>query len=201
VHNLNQYNPFDPGYYYTNELRKFGFKQIGENVKIAKNCTIIGLGNISIGDNVRIDGNCVISASFGYLNLGSHIHIGGWVFLGCGSGIVISDFSGLSQRVSIYSCSDDYSGRSLTNPTVPDKFKIIKKGEVYLDRHVIIGAGSVLLPDITINEGSSVGALSLVSKSLDSWGIYIGIPAKKIKNRNKNLLELENLFLEDTNNV
>jgi galactoside O-acetyltransferase len=60
---------------------------------------------------------------------------------------------------------------------------------------VIIGANSVILPDVTINEGSSVGAMSLVNKTLNSWGIFCGVPVKKLKNRSKHLLKLEKEFL------
>lgn len=58
-------NPFDPGYYGSEELRRIGFKSVGENVRIARNCTIVGLKNVAIGDNVRIDGFCTIVASDG----------------------------------------------------------------------------------------------------------------------------------------
>jgi len=67
---------FDPGYYTENDLKGAGFKSIGRNVLIAKNCQIIGLENISIGNNVRIDGySTLIAAGKGYINLGSFIHI------------------------------------------------------------------------------------------------------------------------------
>lgn len=183
---------FDPGYYTESDLREAGFKSIGKNVSIAKNCTIIGLSNISIGDNVRIDGYCsIIAAGTGYVTLGSYIHIGGYCMLSAGDGIVMDDFSGLSQGVRIYSRTDDYSGKFLTNPTVPEKYTGITQGKVELKKHVIIGSGSVILPRITIGQGSSVGALSLVTKSLDDWGVYCGTPAKILKSRSKNLLKLE----------
>jgi len=184
-------NPFDTGYYDSDELRGFGFAAVGENVMVAKNCTIIGLPNISIGDNVRIDGLTTIAAARGYCRIGDFIHIGGGCYLACGGGINLADFTGLSQGVRIYSVSDDYSGRSLTNPTVPAEFQTTKSGTVITGKHVIIGSGGVILPNLTIGEGSSVGALSLVSRSLDAWGIYSGIPARLIKPRRKDLLEDE----------
>lgn len=49
---------FDPGYYSDADLKNAGFRKLGNNVSIAKNCTIIGIKNILIGDNVRIDGYC-----------------------------------------------------------------------------------------------------------------------------------------------
>lgn len=185
-------NPFNPGYYNEHDLKEAGFKAIGQNVQIARNCTIIGLENIEIGNNVRIDGYCsIIAAGSGWLKLGSFIHIGGYCLLSAGDGIHMEDFSGLSQGVRIYSRTDDYSGNHLTNPTVPGKYTGITRGTVTLGRHVIIGSGSVILPKVSIGEGSSVGALSLVTKSLESWGVFFGCPARRLKDRSKRLLELE----------
>ena len=191
-------NPFNQGYYNENELKEAGFKSLGHNVKIAKNCTIIGIENIEIGSNVRIDGYCTIVATgSGWLKLGSHIHIGSYCLLSAGDGIEMRDFSGLSQGVHIYSKTDDYSGRHLTNPTVPDKYTGVTGGTVVLEKHVIIGSGAVILPNVCIGEGTSVGALSLVTKNLKEWGIFFGSPAKRLKNRSKQLLDLENEFLND----
>lgn len=189
-------NPFDVGYFTEHELQAFGFKAVGKNVRIAKNCTIHGLHNISIGSNVRIDGYSTIVAGDGIgLTLGSFIHIGGYSLLSAGAGITMEDFSGLSQGVRIYSRTDDYSGRFLTNPTVDPRYTGVTEGPVVLGRHVIIGSGSVILPRVVIGEGSSVGALSLVSKSLDEWGVYFGTPAKRLKDRKKDLLDLEKNLL------
>jgi len=191
-------HPLNPGYFDENDLREFGFKGVGENVRIGRTCTIVGLENITIGNNVRIDGYCTISAAEGgLLTIGSFIHIGAYCSLLAGQGIHMADFSGLSQGVRIYSKSDDYSGRHLTNPTIPAKFAGASGGPVSLERHVIIGAGSIVLPKIIIGEGSAVGALSLVVKSLDSWGIYFGSPATRLKPRSKKLLTLEKQLAEE----
>jgi galactoside O-acetyltransferase len=114
------------------------------------------------------------------------------------------DFCGLAPGVLIFSGSDDYSGKKLTNPTVlAQKYlkKTIKRsdiggtfGKVILCKHVIIGANSVILPNLTIKEGSCVGALSLVTRRLASWGVYFGIPVKRLKDRSKNLLKLEKIY-------
>ena len=108
----------------------------------------------------------------------------------------MSDFSGLAPGVQIFSASDDYTGKKLTNPTVGKPYIGGKFGKVTLGKHVIIGAGSIVLPDVTIKQGSSVGALSLVNKDLEDWGVYFGIPVKKIKNRHKDILKLEKNFLK-----
>src|SRR5690606_7067539 len=192
-------NPFETGYYHEEELRSFGFKAIGDNVKISKNCTIAGLSNITIGDNVIIDAFCSIipNGPDGTLVLGSYVHIGGFCHILANDGIEIKDFSGLSQGVKIYSKTDDYSGRSLTNPTIPNKYKLVKKGKVVINEHVIIGANSIILPNVNIGAGASIGALSLVSTNLESWAMYFGNPLKKIAKRSDALLMKKEEFLKE----
>ncbi|MNG12785.1 dTDP-4-amino-4,6-dideoxy-D-glucose acyltransferase [compost metagenome] len=84
----------------------------------------------------------------------------------------------------------------MTNPMVPVEFTNVRHADVVIGRHVIIGAGSVVLPDVILEEGVAVGALSLVSKSCKAFGIYSGVPAKRIKERKTTLLELEGNFLQ-----
>ena len=192
-------NPFDQGYYNSNDLLEMGFKSVGKNVQIAKNCTIIGLENISIGNNVRIDGGVTFACASGYLEIGNHIHIGSNSFLLCSGGIEIKDFSNISQNVKIYSASDDVSGKHLTNPTIPKEFlNVIKKS--YIRATLFLGSSTVVLPGVNIGEGSSVGALSLVTKSLNDWGINAGIPCKRIKKRSEDLLLMEKSLLKKYDN-
>ena len=72
---------------------------------------------------------------------------------------------------------------------------------VVLEKHVIVGAGSVILPNVTLKEGSSVGAMSLITKNTKEWTIYAGIPAKELKERKKELLKLEQSLLKENENL
>lgn len=177
------------------QIQAMGFTAVGSNVQISDKASFYGVSRISLGSNVRIDDFCVLSAGVGGIQIGNHIHIAIYTALiGAGS-IKIEDFCNLSSRVSIYSSSDDYSGASLTNPTVPDTFKQVQHAPVHLSKHVIVGSGSVILPGITLEEGVAVGALSLVTKNCTAFGIYAGNPARRIKERKHDLLELERKFL------
>lgn len=177
-------------FYNEKDLCKTGFKKLGKNVRVHSRASIYGVKNISLGDNVRIDDFSIIIAT-GPVNIGSYVHIANFCYLGGTFGIDMEDFSGLSPKVMLFSSSDDYSGLNLTNPTVPIEHTGGKKGKIILKKHVIIGAGSIILPGCIVGEGTSVGALSLVTKPLDPWGVYSGIPAKRLKNRKKDLLKLE----------
>jgi acetyltransferase-like isoleucine patch superfamily enzyme len=185
---------FKKRYYNQDELRAAGVRTIGRNVRIHEDCNIHGLEHISFGSDVRIDAYVTIIAT-GQVTIGSYVHIASYCLLSGGEGISLGDFSGLSHGVRIYSRSDDYSGQSLTNPTVPASFTHVECGAVTVGRHVIIGSGSVILPGVTIEEGASIGALSLVTKSLPGWQMYFGAPARKIGPRSNQLLELEQQLL------
>lgn len=188
-------SPFNPGYATTEELRTLGFAAIGENVMIARNCTIIGLQNIAIADNVRIDGQTTLAVSKGHCRIGRNIHIGGGGHLACAGGLDIEDFANLSQGVRIYTVSDDYSGATMTNPTIPAEFTGVTLAPVRIGRHAILGSGSVVLPGADLGEGVALGALTLVTRPLAAWGIYAGVPARRLRDRQRNLLDLEARFL------
>jgi galactoside O-acetyltransferase len=139
---------------------------------------------------VRIDGYSILSAATGALRIGNNVHIGAFSYLVCKKGIKIGSYCTLSQGVRIYSVSDDYSGLTMTNPTIPSRYKSLAAGEVVLQEHVIIGSGTIILPNVTVGEGAAVGALSLIKVSLPEWGIYAGVPAKLVRSRRRDLLEL-----------
>ncbi|MGE5677214.1 MAG: acyltransferase [Pseudomonadota bacterium] len=184
-------------FYSETELQALGFRKVGKYVQISRHACFYQPDSISVGDHVRIDDFCILS---GRIDIGCFVHIAAYCGLYGNSGIVMKDFSGLSSRVSIYSVSDDYSGNYLTNPTVPDKYKDMISGEVILEKHVIIGAASVILPKVRIGEGTAVGSLSLVLKDLEPWKIYAGIPCRQIKDRSKGLLDLEKALNSELGN-
>lgn len=176
-------------------LREMGFLSVGEDVKVSAKASIYGASRISLGAHSRIDDFCVLSAGEGGIQIGRNVHIAVMCSLIGKARIELHDFAGLSSRVCIYSSSDDYSGESMTNPTVPEAFTHVDHRPVVLERHVIVGSGSVILPGVTIGEGTAVGALCLVAKDLEPFGIYAGSPLKRVKSRSRRLLELEKLYL------
>jgi acetyltransferase-like isoleucine patch superfamily enzyme len=178
-------------------LKSLGFKKLGKNVKISDKASIYNPEQMIIGDESRIDDFCVIS---GKVVIGKNVHIAVFCNVAGGeAGVTIEDFAGLAYGCHVFTQSDDYSGLNLTNPTVPDEFKSEIKRPVYIKRHSIVGVSSVIFPGVTLEEGSSVGAMSLVTKSTREWSIYFGIPAKRLKSRKTDLLELENIYISKKN--
>jgi len=177
----------DDSFLSLSELSKMPFKHVGSNVLISRKASFYGIKDIIIGNDVRIDDFCILS---GKIKLGNNIHISAQCALYGAMGIEMADFSGLSPGCKVFSTSDDFSGNLLVGPMVPAKFTNVKGGKVYINKYAQIGAGSIIFPGITVDEGVAVGAMSLVNKSLDPWGIYAGIPVQYIKERSKKIIEL-----------
>ncbi|HEY1807554.1 MAG TPA: acyltransferase [Acidobacteriaceae bacterium] len=172
-------------------LAKMRFASLGSRVSISDKASFYNCGNISLGDDVRIDDFCVISAGPGGIFLGNHIHIAvSSSLIGAGA-ITLGDFVNLSSRVAIYSSSDDFSGEWMTNPMIPSHLTGVIHSDVTLGRHVVVGSGSVILPGVVLGDGVAVGALTLIKRNCDPFGVYGGVPARKIGERKRRFLELE----------
>lgn len=182
-------------FYSREELEQAGFASLGIDVSIKRNCGLFFTQNMYIGSHVRIDDYSILVAS-GELHVGSYVHLASYCYIAASHGITFNDFCTLAPSVKIFSGSDDYTGEKLTNPTVGREFIGGPHGPVTLGKHVIIGTNSVVLPGVSLGEGASVGALSLVNRDLDPWMIYVGSPAKPLRARKKDLLALEEIVKE-----
>lgn len=173
-------------FYSETELKSMGFKQIGDNVKISKKASIYTPEDITIGSNVRIDDFTILS---GKIDIGNYVHISAYTALYGKYGIKIGNYCGCSPRSIIFSATDDFSGEYMISPMVPKEYTNIIGGTVILEDFVQLGANTIVMPKSVIHKGSVTGAFSFVNKDLEEWGIYAGIPAKRIKERSKNLLQ------------
>lgn len=172
-------------------------KKCGDNVIIGKTVRIRYPHLVEIGDNVIIDDFTYISTS---LKISSYVHIssGCKIIGGPDSSVEMKNFSTLSPNVVLSAGSDDYLN-GIATPLVDKKYKanaII--GKIVLDEHTIVGSNSTILPNVTLNKGSTVGANCVVNCDLQDWSLNVGIPTKKIKNRNKDeILRLEKDFFKE----
>ena len=76
---------------------------------------------ISIGDNSRIDDLCVVS---GKVSIGKNVHITPQCLIAGGlKGVEFHDYTTVAYGVKIFTQSDDYLGFTMTNSTIPAKYK------------------------------------------------------------------------------
>ena len=71
-------------------------------------------------------------------------------------GIEMLDFSGCAFGVSIVAQTDNYSGKYMTNPTIPTSLTGATGKTVVVGEHAIIGAKSLLLPGANIGNGAAI---------------------------------------------
>lgn len=176
------------------QLMNMGFRSLGRNVLISEKASIYGANRITIGNNVRIDDFTVLS---GDITIGRNVHVSVFCNISAGdAGVTFDDFSGLASGCHVFAESDDYSGQSLTNPTVPESYRLVTRKPVHIGRHCIVGSGSRVFPGVTLGEGCSVGAMSKVTRSTEAWSVYAGTPARRIRNRERTLLQREQEYLD-----
>lgn len=157
-------------------------------------------------EDVRIDKRAIIKH---LKRTGSHVSIDAWVYcavrLWVGSWVHIAphvsiiggeksllkigDFSGISTGARIICGGEDFVN-SLCG-FVPEEFRTTVYGETVFENFSWVGAGAILLPNITLAEGSVVGAGAVLTKSTEPWVVYAGNPARPLKERNKKQI-LEN---------
>ncbi len=174
-------------------LQDMGFARLGRNVKISDKAALYETGKMEIGDNSRIDDFCVVS---GRVVMGRNVYIGPFCLVAGGTpGITFDDFTTLAYHAQVFSQSDDYSGATMVNPTIPAAYKSEIKEAVHLKRHSIVGAGGIVGPGVVLAEGTSVGTGGVVLRSTEPWTIYAGVPVSKLKARHRGLLALEQDYL------
>lgn len=181
------------GYLTQDALEAMGFARLGKNVKISDKAAIYEPEKMEIGDNSRIDDFCVVS---GKVVMGRNVYIGPFALVAGGTpGITFQDFATLAYHVQVFSQSDDYSGATMTNPTIPAKYKSEIKQPVCIGRHSIVGSGGIVGPGVSLAEGTSVGAGAVVLCSTEPWSVYVGTPARKLRDRSRDLLQMEKDYL------
>lgn len=170
--------------YTDSELKDAGII-FGKNVFISNDVVFHNPKNIIIGNDVRIDAQCLLIAGVDKkINIGNNIHIGaGCYYYGNSGNITVEDCCTTSANVVIYTASDDYTDGYMTNPTIQNFYKKVLVGDIILRKHTIVGSKSTILPNVTLEFATSVGAHSLVKKSTNKFDIIAGVPAKFIKKR------------------
>jgi len=175
------------------KLLEMGFRSLGRDVLVSDKASIYNADQISIGDYSRIDDFCVLS---GRISIGRNVHIAIFNNVAGGTeGVTLDDFSGLAYGCHVFSQSDDYTGTTMTNPTVPAEYKNVTRRRVRIGRHCILGTGTIVFPGVDVAEGTATSASAVVKRATEPWSIYAGDPARKVKARKKDLLALEKKYL------
>lgn len=146
-------------------LRRLGIK-VKSGVRIGKAVSIKS-GEVETGVRIMPTSKIDIGKNF-YVNCYSHL---------CGS-ISIGDDVLLGPKVIIWSKNHVFSSLD-----IPINIQGYTDERIIIGNDVWIGASAVILPGVSIGEGSVVGAGSIVAKDIPPYSIAVGNPAKVVRSR------------------
>ncbi len=143
-----------------------------------------GRGRLIVGDHVTVDGMCSISFAARYspnptLIIGDHTGIGHKTTITVGDRIQIGRHCRIGTHVFIFDAPGhplDPELRRQGKPSMPEEVK-----PVVIEDNVWIGSGAVVLPGVTIGEGSVVAAGSVVMTSVPRNALVAGNPARMVQ--------------------
>jgi putative colanic acid biosynthesis acetyltransferase WcaF len=101
------------------------------------------------------------------------------VYLYNKSVIAIGEGCVISRSVFLCTASHDYSSPHFTLFSKP----------IFIAPFSWIAASSIIMPGLSVSEGSVIGAGSVLTKSTDPWSVYAGNPAIYLKKRHNFLLD------------
>ena len=140
---------------------------------------------VKIGNHVAIDFGFVCTTG---LEIGDYVHISPHVSVigGKKTSLYVEDFCFISTGARMICGSELFHGDGLIGPLIPDTYKDIQLLEpIVLKRFSGVCANSVVMPGVTMGEGSILGANSFLKESTEPWTIYAGSPAKPLRKRKK----------------
>lgn len=119
-----------------------------------------------------LDNQCKIVAPW-LLTMGAYSSLGEGSLVKCRRNIIIGSHCCIGKDVLIFSGTHNINSRN---------FELIQK-PVTIGNNVWISTRSMIQPGVTIGDWAVIGAMSFVTKDVESWSIVGGIPAKFIKKR------------------
>lgn len=152
--------------------------KFGENCFLAENATITG--DVIIGSDCSIWFNAVVRGDVHQIRIGNNVNIQDGVIIHCTyqkAPVSIGNNVSIAHSAIVHGC------------TIHD--------------NVLVGMGAILMDGVVVESNSVIAAGAVVSKNtiIKSGSVYAGIPAKKIKEMDQNLLEGEVHRISDNYNM
>ena len=137
-----------------------------------------GLSSIEIGNHCSIHPFAYIKTYDGKITIGNYCSVHPYTVLYGNGGLSIGNNVRIAAHTVVIPANHNFSSTNIP---------IFKQGlsteGIRIEDDVWIGAGVYILDGVTIEKGCVIGAGSIVTKSTEQYGVYVGNPAKKIKDR------------------
>lgn len=158
---------------------------IGRNVYIGGygylDC--LSIDGVTLGDNVTIREGCWLQLTSQYSNpgvslrIGSNVYIGPRSILGAAAPIVIGDRCQIGANVSFIAENHVYAGQGEIFA------KGVSRDGIQIGNDVWIGNNALILDGVTVGDGCVIGAGTVLTRSVPSGSVVVGVPGRVIKSR------------------
>lgn len=156
----------------------------GEDFYIHDDVALKHPSKATFGSHVAIDKGFYCTTQ---LKVGDYVHIGPYVNIigSVGSKVVLEDFSFVALGSKLIAGSDDYTESNLMGPLIPDEYKKVLLTTIKFEKFSGCAVNCVIMPGITLAEGSLLLAGTVLTKNTKPWTIYAGSPARPIRKRDR----------------
>jgi acetyltransferase-like isoleucine patch superfamily enzyme len=159
-----------------------GLAACGDGAIVYSTARIIRPEALWLGDHSTID-------DFVFLNAGRRTRIGRFVHVAAHASVIgggeldLGDFAVVATGARILTATDSPGDGAFMTTHVADELRCVIDEKVTVGAHGFVGANAVVLPGVTIGEGAVVGAGGVVTRDLEPWTIYAGVPVRAIGQR------------------
>ena len=171
------------------QFKKFGHHSVIKPFLNTNNQSYISIGNyVNIGSFCRI----AVSTRFGRyrcqsqrktrIKIGNHVDIGNNTFISANNNVHIAN----NVIISAYVFITDHDHKNNHPGQSPFHQPLSENGHVIIKDNVLIGTKASILKNVTIGQGATIGANSVVTKDVPPNTVVAGNPAKIIKRYDKN---------------
>jgi len=159
---------------------RFFLNNLGKNVGIEDNVQLIDPSNISIGSDSNIGSlSCLCANGRGKLLIGQRLACNRNVFINAASGNINIGSDVMIGPNTVLRASD----HAFLRQDIPMRSQGHVPGSITIEDDVWLGSNVVVTSNVTIGRGTIVAAGAVVTRNLESFSIYGGVPAKLIRRR------------------
>ncbi|MFP4470647.1 MAG: gamma carbonic anhydrase family protein [Bacteroidales bacterium] len=142
--------------------------RFGKDCFLADNATVVG--DVIMGDDCSLWFNAVVRGDVHYIRAGHHVNVQDGAIIHCTykkAPVNIGNYVSIAHNAIVHGC------------TIHD--------------NVLIGMGAIVMDHVVIESNSIIAAGALVPKNtvVKSGSVFAGVPAKKIKDIDRELMEGE----------
>ena len=135
-------------------------------------------GSITIGRNCRIHRGVIIDTYGGDVVIGDNVSLNPYCVINANGGVTIGDDCRIAAHTAIIA-----SNHSIDDRDTPIRHQPMRTDGIVFEADVWLGAGCRVLDGCRLGQGGVIGAGAVVTSDTDPYGIYVGVPARKIRER------------------